>query len=461
MNRDLHVHVDTASGTIPVGRLWLREKNGRQSSSFKYDAGWLKSPRGYALAPSLQLGEGAFHFEDGLFGAFSDSAPDRWGQKLMRHRERDRAREAGTKPGALLAGDFLVGVDDATRIGALRFKDAGGGAFLSQAKTPVPPLLELKKLLSATERLERGRARKGDLELVLAPGGSLGGARPKATVHDRNQRLHVAKFPWVQDEWSVILWELSALELGASAGISVPDWSAIKVRGSTVLLVARFDRGATGRRIPFMSAMTALGAKDHEDHSYLELVDAIRQMGEEPEQDCRQLWRRMVFNVLISNTDDHLRNHAFLRGERGWRLSPAYDVNPTPADISGGVHVLALNEVDRAGSLEIAMSVAEYFGLKLFEARAIAGEVAAAVAGWKAVAERFGVDGHEIERVSSAFRQEDLDLALSLRETVPIKPVRRAGKLAVGGQASLAQTRSKAKPRPASKRAAARRRVAR
>ncbi len=183
-----------------------------------------------------------------------------------------------------------------------------------------------------------------------------------------------------------------------------------------------------------MSAMTALDAKDHEDHSYLELVDVLRQVGENPETDAEQLWRRMVFNVLVSNTDDHLRNHAFLRGKKGWRLSPAFDMNPCPPDVRQ-THVLALNELDHTGSLEIALSMSDYFGLRLSEAKHIAGEVAAAVSAWKSVAEKMGIKKHELDRMASAFIEGDIKTALSYRTVaaVPAK-VRAATKKHKGGR---------------------------
>jgi serine/threonine-protein kinase HipA len=339
----------------------------------------------------------------------------------MRHRERNRARDTGTKPRALFAADFLVGVDDATRIGALRVKGPEDDDFLSQSTSPVPPLIELRRLLGASNRLERGRERKGDLELLLAPGGSLGGARPKATVIGKDGRLNVAKFPWPRDEWSVIRWEAVALDLAAAAAIRVPSWQLLTVQGNAVLVIDRFDRGPSSARIAFMSAMTALQAKDHEDHSYLELADALRQLGSAPEEDIRQLWRRMVFNVLISNTDDHLRNHALLRDAKGWRLSPAYDMNPCPPEISNGMHQLALNELDHTGSLELAMSVADYFGLGATDAKAVAKEVASAVSQWEQTAKRRGIGDGEIEQLFSAFRQDDIKDALAFT-TVAAKP---------------------------------------
>jgi serine/threonine-protein kinase HipA len=424
MERDLHVYMDVNGSAVWVGRLWLRE-NG--TATFRYELDWLRAPRAFALAPSLALGDGAFHTSDGNFGAFKDAAPDRWGQKLMRHRERNRARDAKQPPRTLGPADFLLGVEDETRLGALRFRESGGGAFLSQSNSPVPPLLELRKLLGATNRLERGRERKGDLELVLAPGGSLGGARPKATIRGNDNRLYVAKFPWANDDWPVIRWEATTLSLAQSAGINVPQSQLISVQGNAVLLLPRFDRDGENRRIPFMSAMTALDTGDHEDHSYLELVDVLRQVGDAPDTDAQQLWRRMVFNVLVSNTDDHLRNHAFLRTDRGWRLSPAFDMNPCPLDVRT-MHVLALNELDHTGSLEIALSTSNYFGVKLSEARRIAGEVGTSLSTWRSVAEKMGIKKHEIERMASAFLEEDIKTALSHSATVAIPPRKRAGK---------------------------------
>ena len=421
MDRDLRVYVELDGRPRLIGRLWLREKNGRETATFRYDPAWLEHPQAYALAPSLELGEGSFHSDEGTFDPFRDSAPDRWGQKLMRHRERTRATVAGTKARTLFAGDFLVGVDDETRMGALRFKAFNDDTFLTQSGSPVPPLIELRKLLGATNRLERGRERKGDLDLVLAPGGSLGGARPKATVRGKDGRLNVAKFPWAKDDWSVIRWEAVALDLAQGAGIRVPKWKLLPVQGDAVLLIDRFDRDAGNRRIGFISAMTALQAEDHEEHSYLEIVDVLRQIGESPEADARQLWRRMAFNVLISNTDDHLRNHALLRGEKGWLLSPAYDMNPCPRDINDGIHVLAINELEHTGSLEIAMSVAEYFGLSLAEARNAAGEVASVVTSWRAGAASRGIRSDEIEQLSSAFQEREMQAALAFKTTAQAK----------------------------------------
>ena len=421
MEREIHVYIDVAREPGIVGRLWTRTRQGRETATFTYDADWLRRRGAFSLAPGLPLVSGPFHSDRGLFPAFTDPAPDRWGQKLMRHHERERAAAVEVEPRTLYAADFLIGVDDESRLGALRFRLPGIDTFQSQTGRPVPPLLDLRRLLSASDRIEKGRERKGDLALLLAPGGSLGGVRPKAVVRDSRGSLHLAKFPWSNDEWSVILWEKVTLDLAHAAGIRVPKFRLERVGTRAVLLIERFDRRDVDHRIPFMSGMTALDVRDRdEDHSYLELVDALRQMGGAPDQDMRELWRRMVFNILVSNTDDHLRNHGFLFGPRGWQLAPAYDVNPCPADVGGRIHVLAINDVDRSGSLDLALSVAAYFGLDQRAARAIAGEVGAAVSRWKETAAAHKISKREIERLGSAFAHRDLENALADRR--PSRP---------------------------------------
>jgi len=426
MEREIYVYLDVANEPLHVGRLWARDKQGTETATFMYDAAWLKRPNAVSLAPSLPLTAGTFQSSTGLFAPFSDAAPDRWGKKLMRHHERDRAASMGTKPRKLLDADFLLAVNDEIRLGALRFKLPKDDRFLSFSAKPVPPLIELKTLLSAADRVEKGKERKGDLSLLLAPGGSLGGARPKAVIRDRHGHLTLAKFPWTMDEWSVIVWEKVTLDLAKNAGIEVSGFRLEPVAKRQVLLINRFDRRQHGIRVPYMSVMTALGAVDHEeDRSYLEIVDALRQLGGEPESDARQLWRRMVFNILVSNTDDHPRNHGLLLGSRGWRLAPAFDMNPCPHDVGGGLHVLAISAEDHTGSLDIALSVANYFGLSSKEASAIAGEVGLAVASWRETALAHKIPKHEIERLSSAFVRSDLDRALASRATsAPRLPAR-------------------------------------
>jgi len=413
MDRELLVYIDVEDEPVRVGRLWARTRGAKESASFEYAKDWLAHPRSFALDPALPLGSGLFHTEHPLFNAFSDPAPDRWGQTLMRRNERARARREGRQPRTLLHVDFLALVDDATRLGALRFKDPNGASFLAADGKRIPPVLELPRLLAATSRILEDRETDEDLQLVLAPGTSLGGARPKASVRDANGRLLIAKFPRKDDEWPLTRWEATTLALAEKAAIEVPPWRLEVIAKRAVLLVERFDR-KDGRRIPFMSALTAVGATESDGRSYIEIADALRTDGAEVTRDLRQLWRRMVFNILVSNTDDHLRNHGFLRAARGWRLSPAYDMNPMPVDVRPRVHVLAIDEEDQTSSLANAVKVAPSFGIsKTTEARAIAKEIASAVASWRDVAARHGLRKNEIERMASAFEHDDLRAALA------------------------------------------------
>jgi serine/threonine-protein kinase HipA len=250
-----------------------------------------------------------------------------------------------------------------------------------------------------------------DLRLLFAPGSSLGGARPKASVREKDGHLAIAKFPRKDDEINAVLWEAVALRLAHKAGIPVPTARVETVADKPVLLLRRFDREGA-RRIPFLSAMSMLGAKDNETRSYLEIVDALRQHGAAPKEDMEALWRRIVFNILISNTDDHLRNHGFLyAGSDGWRLSPAYDLNPVPVDVKPRILTTAINEEDTTASLSLAMDVAGYFELDEAEAREIAAEVGKAVSKWRDEATRCGMTKNEIDRMASAFEHEDLKKA--------------------------------------------------
>lgn len=413
MDRELLVHVDVDDTPVRAGRLWARARGAKESASFEYAKEWLTHPRSFAFDPELPLGPGLFHTERPLFNAFTDPAPDRWGQTLMRRNERVRARREGRQPRTLLHVDFLALVDDATRLGALRFREPDGESFLAADGKRIPPVLELPRLLAATSRIVEDRETEEDLQLVLAPGTSLGGARPKASVRDTNGRLLIAKFPRKDDDWPLTRWEATTLALAERAAIDVPPWRLETIAKRAVLLIERFDR-EDGRRIPFMSALTAVGATESDGRSYIEIADALRTDGAEVTRDLRQLWRRMVFNILVSNTDDHLRNHGFLRAARGWRLSPAFDMNPMPVDVRPRVHVLAIDEEDQTSSLANAMKVAPSFGIsKIAEARAIAKDVGSAVASWREVAARHGLRKFEIERMASAFEHDDLRVALT------------------------------------------------
>jgi serine/threonine-protein kinase HipA len=416
-DREIFVYVDLNGVPHRVGRLWAHAQRGAETATFKYDEEWLANDARFSLEPALALGRGAFHAspDQPLFGAIGDSAPDRWGQALMRRAERRRAEKEGKAPRTLLKIDYLLLVNDETRLGALRFAGSGGGPFLqpSDNARPIPPLVGLGDLLSATERIVDEVDSEEDLRLILAPGSSLGGARPKASVRDKDGHLAIAKFPNKHDDYNVVLWEALALALARKAGLATPAWRIEMVAKRHTLLLRRFDR-SLNVRVPFLSAMSMLGARDGDAHSYLEIVDALTQTGSNPQDDKRELWARIVFSVLISNTDDHLRNHGFLyAGRDGWKLSPLYDVNPVPVDIKPRILTTAINEDDGTASLELAMDVAPYFGLKLPEARQTAKRIGVAVSSWRSEAVNFGLKKVEIDRMASAFDHDDLKKATS------------------------------------------------
>ncbi len=406
-DRSLLVHVDLEGAPHLVGRLWARSRKGKESATFEYDAAWLDNPLRFALEPALTLGKGPHHTAAGrlIFGAIGDSAPDRWGRVLIQRDERRRARVEKRTPRTLLEIDYLIGVGDIARQGALRFTETEGGPFLATG-VQIPPLIQLPALLGAAMRLSEDGGSDADLRLLLAPGSSLGGARPKASVVDKDGQLAIAKFPQHGDLYRVSLWEAVALTLAAKAGIPTPDWRVEKIADRDVLLLRRFDRRGNVR-IPFLSAMSLLNAADNEPHSYMEIADALRQYGAKADDDCAQLWRRIVFSILISNSDDHLRNHGFLYETAGWRLSPAYDMNPVPVDIKPRILTTAIDEVDGTASLDLAFAVAPHFGVKSDKAKSIVREVGAAVARWRETAAAVGLTAAEIERMASAFEHAD------------------------------------------------------
>lgn len=415
MDRVVLVYVDLNGVPYLVGRLWARTRKNKEGATFEYDASWLDHRERFSLEPALKLGPGPFHTlaDTPMFGAIGDSAPDRWGRTLMRRMERRRAERENQTPRTLQEIDYLLWVDDEARQGALRFAETAGGPFLrEEGAKRTPPLLELPELLSAAQRVADDTDTEEDLRLLLAPGSSLGGARPKASVRDKDGHLAIAKFPRRDDDYNTVLWEAVALTLARKAGIPVPDARIETAGNKPVLVLRRFDR-RDGQRIPFLSSMSMLDARN-ETRSYMEIADALRQHGAASKDDIRELWRRIVFNVLISNTDDHLRNHGFLySGPTGWRLSPAYDLNPVPVDVKPRILTTAINEDDNTASLRLAMSVAPYFELDDARARTAAGEVARAVAAWRDEAARHGLSKQETARMASAFEHVDLEAALA------------------------------------------------
>ncbi len=411
MDQTILVYIDLEGISIKVGQLWSHYRNGRESMSFEYDRNWLNHPKRFSLDTALKLVSGPFHAspDKPIFGAIDDSAPDRWGRLLMRRSERRNAQREKRTGRALKEIDYLLMVDDEGRQGALRFKRKEDGDFLTTYKNNhIPPLVAVGKLLNAASRVLKKTDNEDDLRLLLAPGSSLGGARPKASVKDKDGQLAIAKFPGINDEVDIIGWEAVALTLASKAGIEVPQWRLEPVGRKRILISRRFDR-KKNIRIPFLSAMSVLVAKDNEMHSYLEIADAIRQMSSSPKKDLESLWRRIVFNVLISNVDDHLRNHAFLySGLSGCCLSPAYDLNPTPIDVKPRILSTAIDLIDATASLDIAIEVAHYFDLKNLQAKNIIKEVGSVVSLWRQEASNFKIKKAEIDRMATAFEHEDL-----------------------------------------------------
>jgi serine/threonine-protein kinase HipA len=455
MDREIHVYIDIGQMTVQVGRLWVRGRADRYTASFEYDASWLSRANAFSIDPLLPLTRGQFHTSRPLFNAFRDAAPDSWGRLLMQRNEAAVARRKGAPARALSDIDYLLGVDDEVRLGALRFMDAGGNIFLSQAEQRVPPLIELRRLLGATERILKNKETEEDLKLVLAPGTPLGGARPKALVRHSDGRLFLAKFPRRDDTWPWTRWEAATLALAAKAGIETPFFELEVAASKPILLIARFDRRGVEIRVPFMSALTALNAEDNErGRSYLEIAEAVRRDGASPNRDLGQLWRRIVFNILISNTDDHLRNHGFLHEAAGWRLSPAYDLNPCPPAIRPRVHQVCINEIDPTASLETAISTAAAYGLSEAEAITIAAEVGRVVATWRAVAKQFGLKPSDTDHMKGAFEHDDLIHALALRAPAPAPTRKAKAKVeAFPGRKTPSKPQSKAKRKKGSKRA--------
>lgn len=411
------VHIDFAGQVRPVGRLWIRAARDKESASFAFEPTWIADPLHHAMGPAMPPTVGAFHSGEGraMFGALGDSAPDRWGRRLITRNEARRARELRLAPRAPREIDFLLGVTDITRQGALRFTKTPEGPFMAESGSGhVPPLMSLGDLLAAARTLESDpdsiEADNAAL-LLLAPGSSLGGARPKASVRDHDGTLAIVKFPQQNDDVDVVRWEAVMLTLAGRAGIPVPEARVEMVGDTPVLLVRRFDRHG-GARIPFLSAMSLLDAQDGEARSYVEIADAVRRIASRASREGPQLWRRLAFNILASNFDDHLRNHAVIYDGAGWGLSPAYDLNPVPRSMKDRVLSTAINiDDDTTASIELAIEAAAEFLLSRDEARAIAGDVAKNISSWRVDAARVGISGGDIERMESAFEHSEASLA--------------------------------------------------
>lgn len=376
---------------------------------FHYERNWLKDPRAFALDPDLSLDEHPFSpkLELGNFGIFLDSVPDRWGQTLMKRREALQARDENRPPRALYAWDFLIGVQDLTRQGALRFRRQGTQTFLGNEKMAAPPVTSLRELQAVAYQLSSRHIDELDslrqwLAVLVAPGASLGGARPKANFTQTDGSLWIGKFPARDDERDVGAWEYLAHQLAQKAGIDVAPAKLLKLGdGFHTFCVQRFDRAQGARRF-YASAMTLLCRTHSEGASYLELAQFIRSQADvgHADADLAQLFRRVAFNVAVGNRDDHLRNHGFVLGKAGWRLAPAFDVNPSPDKAE---HVLNLDDADNRPALQTVLGTAAFYGLADEQARRIVDEVVAAVRGWRQTARRLRLAQADIELMEVAF----------------------------------------------------------
>lgn len=394
-----------------MGVLSVSPAKGKESFSFQYADAWLKSGFSQMIDPDLQLYSGAYYPRDDKpnFGVFLDSCPDRWGRVLMQRREAAIAKQEGRAVKKLLESDFLLGVYDGHRMGALRFRIDENGPFLNDDKgMAVPPWTSLRELEQASLKFEEDNTDNPEylkwVTMLIAPGSSLGGARPKASVIDAHNNLWIAKFPSRNDDKDVAAWEMVTNQLAIRAGISVAEGTMLQFNNKYhTYLTKRFDRTTTGERIHFASAMTLLGHIDGENASgasYLELMEFISRHGAAVEKDLEELWRRIVFSICVKNTDDHLRNHGFLLTEKGWLLSPAYDINPN--EYGKGLS-LNITNADNSLDLDLAMEVADYFRLSDDKASQIIQEISNVVKDWRKVAVNYKISNAEQERISAAF----------------------------------------------------------
>jgi serine/threonine-protein kinase HipA len=399
-------------GTTLMGTLTADQVRGREVFSFSYSKEWLEKGPALVLDPDLGLYSGPQYSRDDKpnFGLFLDSSPDRWGRVLMERREALIAGQEGRKPRTLMESDYLMGVSDRYRMGGLRFKLTEDGPFLDNNDAmAVPPMTSLRTLEEASLQLENENAVDSPqfaewLNLLMSPGSSLGGARPKASVVDPGGQLWIAKFPSRKDDRDVGAWEMVVNELALRSGLQVAEGKARRfTQDRHTFLTKRFDRRSDGR-IHFASAMTLLGYNDGADAmagvSYLHIAEFIMRHGATPDADLEELWRRIVFNICVSNSDDHLRNHGFLLTPKGWVLSPAFDINPIPS--STGLS-LNISEYSNALDLDLARAVAEKFRVNDKKRELIIDKITKAVGRWREVAMRLGISRSEMERIRNAF----------------------------------------------------------
>lgn len=405
-SRKLEVWLDCdLSDICRVGTL----SHDRGQVRFQYNADWLKDPRAFSLDPSLTLDEQPFFpkAEMGNFGIFLDSSPDRWGQTLMKRREAINAKDDERDPRTLYAWDFLIGVQDLTRQGALRFRHEGSEEFLGAEKMAAPPVTNLRELATIAANMSGKKINDIDqlrkwLAVLIAPGASLGGARPKANFTETDGSYWIGKFPARDDDRDIGAWEYVVHQLAEKALIDVPDAKLLKLNNSfRTFTVKRFDR-ENGRRKFYASAMTLLQREQSEGTSYLDIAQFLRKYGDQQhaQADLEQLFRRVVFNVAVGNRDDHLRNHGFLLGTTGWRLAKAFDVNP---NIDKADHVLCIDDSDNRPDLATVASTSSFYGLEEAHAQGIINDIVVVVSDWRVAARRSNISEADIAVTAGAF----------------------------------------------------------
>jgi serine/threonine-protein kinase HipA len=417
MNERLtYVHVDIDGTAWLAGRLETSADAGHEKASFEIDKQWLEHPLRPYIEPSLRLEPGPYKSGGTmpLFGALGDSAPDRWGRTLMRRTERERAARAKREPRVLRELDFLLGVDDAIRAGNLRFAAKPGGPFLGPRKRArLPGLRDLKRLRDAIHRYQCDADTRAQRDLLLDSGQLLGGSRPKASIVDRDGHLAIAKFPSIEDDGDAQRWEALCLQLARDCGIAVPDFRLESVDGDRILISRRFDREpGTGRRIGCVTMMGLLAAYDNKSESYLEMAGEIRRIGGRPRADLAELWRRAVFTVLISDKDNHLRNHALVLAGTGWRIAPAYDMTPTAQKLKPRELAISLDGVDDRAALRPLFEKSELFAVTAEEATATCMRIARVVSRWRDYARALRIPAGQIREKRAAFEHDDAEAAL-------------------------------------------------
>ena len=411
MDKTIYVYFDDSYSKVPalIGMLLAQQVHGREVFSFEFTNDWLHDNRCHLLDPDLQLFPGRQYIPENKsnFGLFLDSSPDRWGRVLLERRESCRAKAENRPRQNLQESDFLLGVFDESRMGALRMKLSPDGEFLdNDPKYSTPPFASLRELEHAAWQLENDDDKDASkwLKMLVAPGSSLGGARPKANVTDANGDLWIAKFPSRNDKKNVGAWEAVTMSLAKQCGIKVAPFDVKKLTNKYLtFLTKRFDRAEQGKRIHFTSAMTMLGYIDGntEGCSYLELFEWIANNCCEVEKNLAEMWLRIVFNIAVSNCDDHLRNHGFLLTPNGWTLSPAYDLNPQ--EYGTGLN-LNINEYENALDFSLAIEVAQYAGILEDKANKTVQHTKETVSHWRSIASSFHISREEQEMMAVAFK---------------------------------------------------------